>query len=340
MSSAEIGFERIHGALESTRGTAITTPTHSFNLMGLITAGINYYEPKEARGKLRRIYRQKISRKGATFTAQGPVEVNYFAWWLNMYVKAVTSPSTPSGATLTRLWEFVPTLTADDIKAASLIWDWDIQSLISDFCMARELTLTNDANAESDGLNMMVSGIAGFPADIATPTPAANLAGDILVGQQMQAWLDTSSAIGTTALANRLIKAEHKITTGVEPKHFGQGPAAALDYTDIGRNPDAVRCVTKISLETPDTTEYDHFTAGTTVKLRVRHNGDLIETTAGPVNWYNYVEVDTYGVLKFDGWGENAGGANRIANYTVESIEDSTLSSDFRVAVQNARTTL
>ena len=340
MTMAEIAFERIHGALESTRGTAITTPTHSFNLVGLMTPGINYAEPKESRGKLRRVFRQKPARKVNVFTAQGPVEVNYIAWWLNMAVKAVTSPSTPAGATLSRLWEFVPSLTADDIKMASLIWDWDIQSLVSDFCALRELALTNDVNVESDAMMMTINGMGGFPTDIAAPSPVTNLGGDILVGQQMQAWLDTSSAIGTTAMANRLIKAEHKITTGTEPKYLGAGPAAALDYSDIGRNPAAVRCVTKISLETPDTAEYDHFVAADTVKLRVRHNGDLIETTSGPVNWYNYVEVDTYGVLKFDGWGENAGGANRIANFTVESIEDATLASDFRVAVQNARTSL
>lgn len=339
--AAEIGFERLHGVLESTRGTAINTPTHSFNIKGIITPAKSYAEPKESRGKLRTRYRQKVARNGAAWTGQGPVEVNYFAWWLNMFVKGgVTSPSTPSGATLSRLWEFVPTQTADDVKSSTLIYDWDIQSLQSDFCLGRELTFTNDANAETDAAVMMVNGIGGFPSKVSTPSPATNLAGDILVGQQMQGWLDTSSAIGTTPLTNRLIKVEHKITTGAEPKYAGGGPASSLDYYDAGRNPDAIRLVTKIALETPDTTEYDHFAAADIVKLRIRHNGDLIETTAGPVDWYNYVEFDTYGVLKFDSWGENAGGANRIANFTVESIEDSTLASDFRVAVQNARTSL
>lgn len=31
--------------------------------------------------------------------------------------------------------------------------------------------------------------------------------------------------------------------------------------------------------------------------MRVRHNGALIESVAGPLNFYNYVEVDTYGPL-------------------------------------------
>lgn len=337
---AEVFIERFHAALESTRGTAITTPTHSFNMVGLLTPGAEYQEPSESRGEMARVYQQIIARTGVAWTLQGDADVNYMPFLANLAVAPLTSPATPSGATLSRLWAFVPNMVADDIESMTAIWDLDVQSLVSDFCMADSMTLSNDANAAS-GLQCSISGGGGFPADIATPTPAANIAGALMPGKKMQFWLDTSSAIGTTerTATHSLVTAQHVFSTGVTYKHLSAGPLSSLDFGAVGRDPAAVRCVTTIQAEMPDMVLYDLYTAGTVVKARVRHNGALIETTAGPVNWYNYVEVDTYGVLKFTGWGINQN-SNRVANYAIESIKDATLGAGYRLAVQNARTAL
>src|SRR5688572_23774900 len=117
--AAELYIERIHMALESTRGTAITTPTHSLNLEGLLTPGIEYWEPKESRGEMAAVYSQRLARMGSAWTVEGPADVNYMPFLLNMAVAPVTSPSTPGGATLSRLWAFVPNMLADDIKTAT-----------------------------------------------------------------------------------------------------------------------------------------------------------------------------------------------------------------------------
>lgn len=338
---AEVFVERMHLALEATRGTAITTPTHTFNMMGLLTPSAEYLEPAESRGELASVYRPQLVRQGAAWTLDGQADVNYLPVLAQMAVVPNTSPSTPASGVLTRLWEFVPTMTADDIKSATIIWDLDVQSLVSDYCMLDSLTLSNDANG-TDGLMMSVSGAAGFPADIATPTPAANIAGALMPGVAMQLWIDTGGdAIGTTELTatHSLVTAQHVFNTGVTYKHLSAGPGAALDFSDTGRDKAAVRCVTTIQVEMPDMTLYDLWTADTTAKVRVRHNGPLIETVTGPINYYNYVEVDTYGKMKFTGWGVNQN-SNRVANYTIESIKDATLGAGYRLAVQNERTSL
>lgn len=332
--ASELFFERLHLALESTRGTPVTTPTHTMPLMGMITPEISYFSPQQSRGEIASVYAEKISRKGCAWSAQGQVDVNYLPVWLQMFVEPNTSPSTPGGGTNSRLWEFIRDMDADDIKAATMIWDLEAQSLTSDFCVGTSLTLSNDATG-TDGLTMQASGFGHFPADIALPTPIASIAGtDFLVGQMIQLWMDTSSAIGTTAITGRLLSAQHVITTGAVPKFVAGGPTSTLEHNSIGRDRNAARCVTTLQLEVPDMTQYDIFTAGTVTKTRVRHNGELIEGSL-----YNYVEVDTYGILKNPSWGE-AYGTNRTVTFTIESLKDATLGADFRVAVENIRTAL
>ena len=79
---------------------------------------------------------------------------------------------------------------------------------------------------------------------------------------------------------------------------------------------------------------YKLFNQGTVCKLRIRHNGDLIET-----GFYHYVEVDTYGPLNFTDWGELEG-TNRTLTLEMQSQSDATLGADFSVKVQNDRATL
>lgn len=340
MPFSHLFTERIHLALESTRGTPITTPTHSMNGMGVVTPAVEFYEPNESRGQIMRIYRQTISRVGSAFAYNAPADPNYLPVWLNMGVVPETSPSTPAGGTLTRLWECVRTMNADDIKAASIIWDLDVQSLITDYNMLTSLTLSNNAN-NTEGLTVDIAGTGGFPSDIATPSPITNIAGVLLPGQKMQLWVDDIGAnpIGTTAYAGTIVSASHALTTGVTFKHLGNGPTATLEFSDTGRDPGAARMVTTFVVELANMTLYDLAVAGTKAAVRIRHNGAAIETVAGPLTYYNYVEVDTYGALKNPTWGTNVN-SNRTLQLTVESIVDSTLAADFRIAVQNARTSL
>lgn len=329
---AEITFEYLALALEATRGTAVTPPTHYANLLGTITPRTGRYRPDESRGTLARSHRSKLTRKWAEWQGQGPLDVDLLPVFLNMIAKSVTSPSTPVGATLSRLWEFVPNMTADDLKMATMYWgDPNVQIFQGAFGYANQLAINGDGSSE-DGATMQLSGMTQFPSKVSAPTLPSQITGELISGINMQLWLDTSSAIGTTEVTGRVVSANHSLPGGIAPKFIAAGPTADLTYTRIGRA--KRQLTTTVVLELLDTTQYDIFAADSTVKLRVRHNGPLIEA-----GFYYYVEADTYGKLDLTDWGELEG-TNRTLTLQVLSEYDATLGADWRMAVQNQRTAL
>lgn len=328
---AEIPFESLQGAHETTRGTAIAAPTHLIHWPGTITPEQTVQAITESRGTLFGNYRNKVTRRGGSWQASGDADVNLLPWLLNMVVAPVTSPSTPGGATNARLWTFTRSGTADNIKA-STIWfgDPNIQNWSADYAMVDSFTFS--ATAADEGVAQgSISGRCGFPAKVSAPTQPAAIAGDTLAGQAMQLWIDTAT-IGSTAVTGRFISAEITIPTGVTYKHLASGPTTSLDYAATGR--DKTRATAKIVLELPDMTQYDLWAAATSVKMRIRFNGALIEST-----FYNYFEFDIYGPLQGLAWGSNQA-SNRTIELMVMSDYDATAGADYIVKVQNARASL
>lgn len=333
---AEIPFEVLMLALEATRGTAVTPPTHTLNLAGVIKPYISQYRPKEQRGTLAMNYRHKIVRKNCTWTGDNDADVNYLPVWLNMAVAPLTSPSTPTNGVLTRLWTFTRSMTADAIKAATMYWgDPAMNQLQSPFCVLEELVFENDATSEVVA-TLSVKGGGNFPTKVTPPAAPASIAGDTMPGLEMQLWVDTASAIGTTAITGRLLKAKHTITTGVTYKYIAGGPTTTFGFSAIGREP-TVGLKTELEFEFSDFNQYDQWAAGTDLKVRVRHNGNLIESVTP--DYYNYAQFDSYGPYEELDWGDNQG-TNRTVKLVMNSQYDTTLASDFSVAVQNARTSL
>lgn len=335
---AEIAYETLRAAIEVTRGTAITTPTHMLNLEGTLTPKLSLYRPREQRGTTFTNYRSVATRKVAEWEGEGDADVNTLPFLLQMAVVPNTTPSTPTDAVAARLWEFVRSGTADNIKSATIWWgDPALDQLRSAFGMLDELVVENDASSE-EVATVNAKGMALFPTKVAAPAATASIAGATLPGGLMQLWIDTGTdAIGTTEIADRLISAKHTIKTGVKYKYIAKGPAASLGFSLVGREKIA-STTTEITLEFLDFTEYDEWAASTALKVRVRHNGSLIETQAS-TDFYNYVEFDAYGAGTDLEWGDNEG-TNRTITIVIESQYDSTLGSDTRVAVQNARATL
>lgn len=334
---ANIPFEYLALALEATRGVAVTPPTHYAALAGMLKPAQERYWPEESRGTLALHHRSAVVRKWGEWEGEGGLDSHILPVFLNMAVKAVTTPTTPAGAILSRLWSFVPTMTSDDIKSATLYWgDPAVQIWQGAFAMVDELEIASDGSG-TDGSTMSLSGMSQFPVKVSAPALPAQTVGPLITPGGIQVWLDTASAIGTTLISGRVISAEHNLDNQLGYKYVPRGPGLDPTYVRVGRGKRALE--TTVTIELLDMTQYDLFAAGTTAKLRVRHNGPLIESTAGPVDWYNYVEVDTYGPLDFDDWGDLEG-TNRTISLTITSQYDTTLGADFAYKVQNTRTTL
>lgn len=330
----ELAFETLAAALESTRGTAVTPPTHTFPLTGTVSPMPEFYEPEEARGTLVRRYRQQKVRDHGEWAAEGGADPEYLPFFLNLITGAGVI-STPTNGVLTRLHTHKPTITSDAVKTATLYWgDANIQIWQADFAYANELTISADASG-TDGATMSISGWSNPPVEVATPTFPALTIGSILMPAAMQIWIDTASAIGTTEVTGRLVSAELTIANNIVPKFIAAGPTGSLTYSRIGRGRPEVS--TTFQLEVPDTTQMDQALAATAVKVRIRVSGDQIEAVTP--TYYEYVQWDTYGKLKFDGWADLEG-TNRTATFRIDTVYDSTLGADFQVVVQNQNTTV
>jgi hypothetical protein len=341
MASAEIAFERSAVALESTRGTAITTPTHSFPWPIIINPERVRAKPDDASGTLVRNHRVKTTQVNAGWESEGTIDTDYIPLILQMISKGSITPTTPSGATSARLWTATPTVSSDDLKAATL-WAGDPNLTTvrrAAFGMAEEFTVEADVGSE-DGASGKLSGFCYYPTNVSAPTyPAALTTGDILIPASMQLWIDTGSAIGTTEITGRFLKTSWTIPTGATKKRYAAGPTGGLNFTKAGRGKRAAKA--ELTLELNDTSlaaEYASFEADTTVKVRIRLNGGFIET-ASTVDLYHYLQLDIYGKAEDFGW-EEVEGVNRAFKVSIESTYDSTLGADFSLSSQNVRATV
>lgn len=330
----EIAFEYLLAAIETTRGTAITTPAKILPIAGTLIGRQSATRPEESTGLLAQHTRSGVIRRWGEWEGEGNLDLNILPFLLNALVRGnVTTPATPGGATDARLWTFTPTMTADDIETLTMWFgDPNVQIWRAPFGLLQELTITNDASSE-DGATMSLSGITNYPLQIAAPTAPAYDRAPIISGINGQVWLDTSSPIGTTELTDaRVVSVEHVIPLNGVPKYTMSGPGASKTYGRIGRGKRSI--TTRITLEIPDTTEYDLYENESIVKCRVRHNGPLIEPT-----FYYYLEVDTYGLLELDDFGDLEG-TNRTMTLSIISEYDATLGADWSIKVQNEETGL
>lgn len=335
MAAAETTFEKLALVLESTRGTAITTPTHYVPLDGMITPREEWYSPIESRGTLAEFYREARTRQWSEWTAEGGADPNYLPVLLNMLVKTNASPTTPTNGVLTRLWSFVPTMTSDDIKTATMMWgDPNNQIFQSAYNVATNFELTADASG-TDGVTMTIGGFGKSPTKVSAPTYPSQAVGSLLLPGKMQLWMDTSLAIGTTEITGRVISANFVLDNKIARKHLAGGVTGNLEFTRIGRG--RRHAESTVAFELADQTQYDLWAAGTSVKLRVRISGDLIESVTP--DYYSYCQWDIYGKLRLNDWG-TLEDTNRTVEFTVFSKYDSTLGADWALYVQNALATL
>lgn len=331
----EIPFESLAVALEGagTRGTPITNPTHYLNMAGLITPQQDKYRPDESRGTLAALHRSKTVRRWSEWEGEGPLDVRTLPVLLSSCVSNTPSPSTT--ATGVYLWTYTRAMTADSIRTMTGWWgDPNIQIFRTPYNFVDELTITSDATG-TDGAMQSASGQGQFPSKVAAPTYPSQLTPPLIAPADMQLWLDTGSAIGTTAITGRVLTAELTIESGVTYKWVATGPTGGLNYTLTGRQKTSPTC--KLVFEAPDMAQYDLYAnsnGDTVVKARVRLNGPLIDA----INYY-YIEWDIYGPFDSFAWGEYEG-SNRTIEIEITGEYQSAIASDLIVRVQNNVNTL
>lgn len=334
MANQEIAFESITGAIEVTRGTAIANPTFFLNMPGTLTPTNEIFYPPDNLGTLADYSRSAVMQQGAELEAEGGLDPDTMHILASLAVKGSATITTPGGGTVTRLWTFAPTMTADDLKSATFWWGdpaWASGKVFKGaYGMLTELSIAS-GDAGKDGSTQSIKGFTKFPTTPAPPTYPAKANGPMIVASNLQLWIDTAT-IGTTAVTGRVISAEHTIPTGVVQKRVATGTGVALDFDHVGRQ--KRHAETKLVLELVDSTQYDQWAAASTLKVRTRHNGPVIEGAL-----YYYVEMDIYGKMSGLSWGDLEG-TNRTVELTILSEYDATAGYDFALKVQNTKTAL
>lgn len=338
MALQEIDFESLSVALEATRGTAVTPPTKRLNMQGTLTPIQELYRPPDHMGTLEEFYRSQVVRQSGALAADGAVDLSAMPMLLNMIAKGgVTAPATPTNGVLTRLWTFVPTITADDLKTGTWYWGDNIDALLwqGKYGMLDTMEITEDASG-TDGVMISIAGTTQTLTHLgANPTLPAVALGVGLSPGRSQLWMDTSSAIGTTAITGRFVSSTVSLVTNFKPKYLATGPTGSNTFDHVGRAKRHIEA--KLVFELADATQYDLFAAHTTVKTRIRYNGDLIESVTP--DYYNYLQFDIYGPMSEPAWGDLEG-TNRTIEFTVMSEYNATLGSSWAAYVQSTDTAL
>src|SRR5688572_17862287 len=330
---AEIAFESIAFVPEATRFTAVTPPTKRLNVAGMISPAEEEYTPDDRMGTYEEAHRTAIMRRWGEWSGEGDADPYLAPAIMEMVVKGGVTPTTPTDGVLTRLGTYVPTATADNLDTATMYYTIDpaIRTFKGPGGTIDTLEITSDASG-TEATKWSMSGRTQRLEDIATPSLPAAALGPLLIPGNIQVWIDTGT-IGTTLITNRIISATHSIPVNWAYKFpAGQALGTIPTYTRLGRS--KRRIETRIVFEVPDMTQWDQYEAETALKVRVRHNGPLIESVGGgPTLYYHYIEVDTYGPFRWGSWGEYEG-TNRTMELIVRSIVDTALSASWAVKVQ------
>ena len=201
---AEIAFEYLAMALETVAGTAQPAPTSYMNLFGNVKPIKEYYEPEESTGMLAELMRVKETRKFGEWSADGPLDLIAVIELLSMIAKGGVEPTQPSNAVLTYDWEFVPTMLSDDLKMATLFYgDPNMTDIFrGSYGILNDLTISSDASVP-DGATLSAGGICKFQEKFTAPSMPTQVFGPLVAGVNMSLYIETNSAIGTTAITGR-----------------------------------------------------------------------------------------------------------------------------------------
>ena len=327
---AEIAFEVLAAGLEAVRGTAIA-PTAILPFKGSLAPMEEEYIPDESRGTLHEQYRSAVVRRWSEWEGEGGADAKLAPFVFSLWAKYVAAPTTPATATITRRWEYIDLGTSDGIKTATMLWKDpnDGKVFQAPFCYLEELTISSDSSG-TDGVTWSGSGWGQALSLITTPAMPAQLIGSILIPARKKVFLDLmSGTIGTTQV-NDVVSVETTMSNNISPKFFDN---VNLTYTRIGRGK---RSMTQTFVMEYNEAIYNQTQAipAVPIAFRVRYEGDVIEGA-----FLEYIEADTYGRLKFEGWEENFD-TNRGMRLSVTSRVNPAIGSGWRLAAQNTQTTV
>ena len=283
-------FKTLRAGLETTRGTGVAMTRGIEFTTAQHTQVIDTIYPEELRNSYEAHYAATAGAETNTIECEAPVDFDAMAWWLNLHIKAVASGT---GAGADKTYTFLPTLTSDDQKSAS------VQVGYSD-----NIGATSPAAALTyvvgDVLNLNWNKSPGSPgvnlkSTLVSPKAATQLSAFSGTGTYTTSELAKAQAtvvsidpttIGTT-VDNDVVTADWTYTSGFVNLYTLNNTTAAQDTF----RPNPLSWELKLTRYIRNDNEWDRYVDKAKRKIRVK-------TTGSALGGSNYsIQLDCYGTL-------------------------------------------
>ncbi len=307
-------FHRAQVKIEAVRGTAETTMTRWLSVLqnGGIVA--TYSRDREDVPETLRSFQgdrdTQILAENCTIAIEARLAYEEVPWWLSCALKGgsatrtgTTTGSTPPGYTYT----INPVDTADDLDTFTLkIGD---PSVCYQYKRVAVNSMTLRCNPNQGGeasWRITLDCVAVFVGTSTFDSPS-DITRTMVPSFGSKLYLDTASAIGTTAITNLVRNYSVTVNNNIEEKRFVEGGVAASN--DFGRG--LQRVTGDFTVEHTADTYFALHRANTNTKLRFESTGAQIGT--GPTTNY-LLQVDVP-QAKLDSPSESFMGNNRCYTY-------------------------
>lgn len=336
MPGQEIRSEICGLAIEAVPGVPEAAPTRLFPFRSLLTPDTEYDEPDVSTGSYEALDDSTLIYEAAGLDGDGPADTLTFPYFMLATMDGSIVPTTPSGATLARLWQGQPTTIGNNQKTFT-VWTGDPNIALFrgafGVCTGWELASGEGRGSGSTfSASIMTQGMTAITTPISIP---AKVKARKMRPLWMEAWIDNltqGGSIGVTpvhqqaGIPGNIIAATHTLELQREAKQLPAGPNSNQTYSEIGRGTQQMN--SKIKFHFKNLTYFNQWKADDLIAIRVRHNGDPIEA-----NRRHYIEIDNYGKWREFGWADFAT-TNRALELTLRGLLNPTIGSSFAARCQ------
>lgn len=283
-------FKHLRAGLETTRGTGVAMTRGIEFSSAEHQQDIDTIYPEEIRGSYEAHYTSAPGAEVNSLELEGPLDFDLFAWLGNVHIKAVPSGT---GAGADKTYTFLPTLTSDDQKSATVQFGYtDTISATNPgislpYVLGESLTLMWEKAPGSPGVTWKSSLISPKGA---TQISAFTGTGTYTTSELAKAGATVISidptTIGTT-VDNDIDSAEWTYTSGYKNLYGMNNSYVAQDAF----RPDPLDWELKLKRFIRNDNEWDRYVDKVKRKIRIKSTGSVLGGS------FYSIQLDCYGTL-------------------------------------------
>jgi len=328
-------LDKFYVGEESPQGTAATTYDHRFSIPIYIKPQAPPVMVAHSDGSIGQNSQSEIIREWGEVSGAGAATVDDVYWALKLLGGPEVSDS-PAGGILTT--SYIP-----EIANSAFAYSHGAYTMLAaneailapgksgTLGLFQTLSFSNDAGG-SNVAQLSVAGVCRYPETIDLSTYSSYTLPSVREEKKfsplrMTAWLDTTSAIGTTEMIGHVVRAQHTLTSPWQQQFRPVGDSDANVLGGYGRQR-RVGITTQVTIRQDGTIDFEEAYLKKDCKLRVRHYA--YEITTGV---WAYVSFSTYG--KMSNLNRRQIDNNSVAwDFTISGEVDTGIGSDAAVSMK------